>query len=178
MLALSCCGQQADALEAFHAAWRMLVEWNGVEPGPELQRLQEAILRQDVSLEAQPAAAELPPELDAGTAPPLVGRQSELAWVRQRWERARTGRGSLVTLTGVRGIGKSRLAAELAGDADRVGAGVVYCSGRGPRGDLKLLMLAVEHEVLENHIRHAIASDAQYRGHTAGVSQTSVCPLA
>jgi hypothetical protein len=26
MLALYCCGQQADALEAFHAAWRMLVE--------------------------------------------------------------------------------------------------------------------------------------------------------
>jgi len=132
MLALYRCGRQVDALEAFQAARRMLVAEIGVEPGPELRRLEEAILRHDVSLEPQAAVSDLPPELDAATAPVLVGRDAELAWLREHWERARTGRGALVALTGGRGIGKSRLAAELAGEAHRLGAVAVYCSGRGP----------------------------------------------
>jgi WD40 repeat protein/DNA-binding SARP family transcriptional activator len=134
MLALYRCGQQADALEAFHAARRVLVAQIGVEPGPELRRLQEAILRQDVSLEPQAAISGLPQALDAGGAPILVGRDVELTWLRERWERARTGPGALVTLTGAGGIGKSRLAAELAEEAHRAGAVVVHCSGRGPPG--------------------------------------------
>ena len=75
MLALYRCGRQAEALEAYRDARRRLVADVGVEPGPELRRLQEAILHQDASLELQPAVAELPRELDAATAPPLVGRE-------------------------------------------------------------------------------------------------------
>jgi len=132
MLALYRCGQQVDALEAFDTARRKLVAEFGVEPGLQLRRLHEAILHQDVSLEPQAAASELPQELDVGTAPPLVGRDVELAWLRERWERAQAGPGALVTLTGRCGIGKSRLAVELAGEAHRFGAVVVYCSGRWP----------------------------------------------
>ena len=55
----------------------LLVEEVGVEPGPELRELHEAILRQDPALERR-AAAELPRELDADGAPPLVGRDREL----------------------------------------------------------------------------------------------------
>jgi WD40 repeat protein/DNA-binding SARP family transcriptional activator len=51
MLALYRSGRQAEALEAYRAARATLVEQIGVEPGPELRRLQEAILRQDPSLE-------------------------------------------------------------------------------------------------------------------------------
>ena len=61
MLALYRCGQQADALEAFHAARRVLVAEIGVEPGPELRRLEQAILRHDVALELRAPEAELPP---------------------------------------------------------------------------------------------------------------------
>src|SRR3954447_23952664 len=89
MLALYRCGQQTDALEAFHAARRVLVAEVGVEPGPELRRLQEAILRHDVSLEPRAVVFELPQALDAGAAPTLVGRDAELAWLRERWEQAR-----------------------------------------------------------------------------------------
>jgi WD40 repeat protein/DNA-binding SARP family transcriptional activator len=131
MLALYRCGRQAEALEAFRQARRVLVDEVGVEPGPELRRLHEAVLRQDPSLDA-PAPTELPPELDAATAPALAGRDEELASLHECWERARGGAGVLVALSGERGIGKSRLAAELAGELHRHGAAVFYAAGTAP----------------------------------------------
>lgn len=52
IVALYRCGRQADALEAYRHAREMLVNEVGVEPGPELRQLHDAILRQDPSLEA------------------------------------------------------------------------------------------------------------------------------
>ena len=51
MLALYRSGRQADALDAYRSAREMLVERFGIEPTPELHRLQHAILAQDPSLE-------------------------------------------------------------------------------------------------------------------------------
>ena len=51
MLALYRAGRQAEALNTYRDARWTLVETLGLEPGPELRRLQEAILRQDPSLE-------------------------------------------------------------------------------------------------------------------------------
>ena len=56
MLALYRSGRQADALAAYRAAREVLVEQIGVEPGPELRRLHEAMLEQDPKLD-QPAVA-------------------------------------------------------------------------------------------------------------------------
>jgi DNA-binding SARP family transcriptional activator len=55
MLALYRAGRQAEALEAYQAARRALVEQLGIEPGPGLKELERSILRQDRSLD--PAAA-------------------------------------------------------------------------------------------------------------------------
>ena len=50
MLALYRSGRQTDALTAYHDARRMLVDEQGVDPGPELQAVYGAILRQERSL--------------------------------------------------------------------------------------------------------------------------------
>ena len=50
MRALYASGRQSEALEAFRRARAILVDEVGVEPGPELQRLHEAMLRQDPEL--------------------------------------------------------------------------------------------------------------------------------
>ncbi len=127
MLALYRSGRQAEALDAYREARRTLVDEVGIEPTPELRALHDAILRQDPALLVEPAAPELPPELDASAAPPLIGRDEELQRLRVRWRRG----SGLVTVAGAYGMGKTRLAAELAGEAHREGATVAYVAGTG-----------------------------------------------
>ncbi|MET8354148.1 MULTISPECIES: AfsR/SARP family transcriptional regulator [unclassified Micromonospora] len=50
MLALYRAGRQAEALHAFRCARSLLMEQLGVQPGPNLQRLHEAVLRADEQL--------------------------------------------------------------------------------------------------------------------------------
>jgi class 3 adenylate cyclase len=62
ILALFRAGRQADALEAYQATRRLLVEELGLEPGPPLRELEQAVLRQDPALAIPtPAIAAAPP---------------------------------------------------------------------------------------------------------------------
>jgi predicted ATPase len=107
MLALYRNGRQADALESFQEARRMLGGKLGLEPGPELRRLQEAILAHDPAIAAVTVA---PPRGNLPTPPTsFVDREEELAQVVELLREHR-----LVTLTGPPGVGKSRLALEVA----------------------------------------------------------------
>jgi DNA-binding SARP family transcriptional activator len=80
MLALYRSGRQAEALDAYQAARARFVEELGIEPGPELRRLQAEILRHGAGL-AVPGAAAIAPDdegeivkaLLAGRIVPVLG---------------------------------------------------------------------------------------------------------
>jgi predicted ATPase/DNA-binding SARP family transcriptional activator len=108
MLALYRSGRQADALEAFQEARRVLADELGLEPGPELRRLQDAILAHDPAIAAVSAAGRRRGNLPAPSTS-FVGREDELVQVATLLRRHRQ-----VTLTGPPGVGKSRLALETA----------------------------------------------------------------
>jgi class 3 adenylate cyclase/tetratricopeptide (TPR) repeat protein len=63
VLALYRAGRQAEALDAYRKTRQFFVDELGLEPSPPLQRLEQAVLRQDPSLELAPIArAERPAE--------------------------------------------------------------------------------------------------------------------
>jgi outer membrane protein assembly factor BamB len=74
MLALYRSGRQADALQAYRDGRRLLASELGLEPGPELQRLERAILAQDPELEAAAPAARPSPEDARDAQPPPRSR--------------------------------------------------------------------------------------------------------
>ena len=94
----------------------MRVEASSPEPS--------APARPAISPETHVAPTPLPPELDAIV--PLAGRSEEVRWLRWHLRRARHGDGRTVAVSGVPGIGKTRLAAELAAGAHGEGAVVRY----------------------------------------------------
>jgi len=59
-------GRQAEALQAYRDGRRLLTGELGLEPGPELQRLERAILAQDPALEAEASVA---PRARGGASP-------------------------------------------------------------------------------------------------------------
>lgn len=115
MRALYRSGRQAEALEVYRSLRERVRDELGLDPGPELAALHQAILEQSPGLRRPavvpaPAPARLPEPLTE-----LVGRDEALDELAALPPATR-----LVTLTGTAGVGKSRLALaaahRLAGD--------------------------------------------------------------
>ena len=105
VLALYHSQRQAEALAAYNRARTLLSESFGLDPGEELRALERAVLRQELA----PASSAVERHNLPAPLTSFVGREHELDEIAGLLRAHR-----LVTLTGVGGAGKTRLALEAA----------------------------------------------------------------
>ena len=110
-------GDPGEALASYERLRRLLAEELGADPAPETERIQLAVLRGTAVEDEAPA-----PATDRHGASGLVGRDRELDALVGHWAAAVRGSTTCVLVTGEAGIGKTRLAAELARQAEATGA--------------------------------------------------------
>jgi len=126
MLAQYRSGRQAEALDTYRRMRERLVDELGVDPGPSLREIHQKILDGDEGVRAEVVAQPVRTRPHAGLprrATRFIGREPEVAAAVEALRE-----GPLVTLTGVGGVGKTRLALEAAGrDEQRFADGVWLC---------------------------------------------------
>ncbi len=124
-------GRRADALRVYDAYRRLLADELGVAPSPELRRRHEALLARD-EITLEPVAwAERRHGRSSLRAPTssFIGREDLVVDTIGQFARAR-----MITLIGPGGVGKTRLATEIARRLDGAGLDGPGPDGPGPDG--------------------------------------------
>lgn len=119
-------GRQADALGALRRVRSRLADDLGLQPGPELRELEQAVFDQapELSAPAPPVPAPDPPAAVPGER--LIGRTDQLHLSERRLSVVRRGEGGVLLVSGEAGIGKTRFAQAVADDAEARGFRVAW----------------------------------------------------
>jgi DNA-binding SARP family transcriptional activator/tetratricopeptide (TPR) repeat protein len=141
MLALYRSGRTAEALQAYQQVRRIVIDELGIEPGGELQRLQQAILVADPGLDLPAGPASVPsvtpqaPRLLPADIADFTGRAEQVSQIHQHMTPAGDGAElavPVVVITGPGGVGKTSLALHVAhGLARRFSDGQLFADLHG-----------------------------------------------
>ncbi|MBN1249637.1 MAG: AAA family ATPase [Anaerolineae bacterium] len=124
-------GNRAAALRTYHMCVTMLRQEFGVEPDPLTRQAYERLLPTEPS-----SWVPLPARFELATTAPVVGRQRELVLLQANLSAAASNGPRMVVLSGVAGIGKTRLAEELLLTAYRKGATTAVARCYAAQGEL------------------------------------------
>lgn len=123
-------GNRAEAIRAYERCHSVLADELGVEPGIEVQQAFAMLLGDGGALPSIAGAMSqrvLPwPLRPAARDPALVGRAAERAPLEAAWNDVLDGEYRIAVVSGEPGIGKTRLAREIAAEAFANGATVLY----------------------------------------------------
>ena len=134
-------GDRAGAVSTYHHCASVLERELGVIPDPATRQAFQHLIASGAP--ARPGADAVPTSPRSGVATvQLVGRAHELASLTELWRNAASGTPGLVLIRGGAGVGKSRIAAELAALAGRHGALVASSQCFGTSGRLALAPVA------------------------------------